>query len=72
MHCSGVTLSSNLEGFVASSMNSDLYFLFSIGFKSDDCLAILAALFSFSETSREFPWLCLGSSSSSWYCRCWD
>ncbi len=72
MHCSGVTLSSNLEGFVASSMNSDLYFLFSIGFKSDDFLAILAALFSFSETSREFLWLCLGSSSSSWYSRCWD
>ncbi len=50
---------------------------FSIGFKSGDWLAILAALLSFSETNWEFPWLCvcdyclaemsnLVSSSSSW------
>ncbi len=54
----------------------------SIGIKSGDWLAIQAALFYLSESNWEFVWLCLGSlfaemstlvsSSSPWYCRCWD
>ncbi len=62
MHRSGVILSSNLEGSVGLwTLIFSSYFLLDssqmIGW------AVLAALFSFSETSREFPWLCLGSLS---------
>ncbi len=72
MHCSGVTVFKS-EGFVASSMNSDLYFLFSIGFKSDDCLAILAALFSFSENQSEsFFVLFWDHLHHPGTARCWD
>ncbi len=55
----------------ASSMNSLWWFLvLSIDFPMDSSQvigwAILATLFSFSETNWEFPWLCLGSLS------CWN
>ncbi len=61
--------SSNIEGSVGL-----FYELWSLGL-SIDCLldssevigwAILAALFSFSETNWEFPWLCIGLLS------CWN
>ncbi len=52
--------SSNLEGFMSrfyELWSLVLIFYWIQGFKSGDCLAFLAALFSFSETSREFACL---------------
>ncbi len=90
MHCSGVILahssiqSSNLEvpmGFFYKLWSLVLIFYWiQVRWLAGP---VVAALFSFSETIREFPWLCVWDhclaemstlvlSSSSWYCRCWD
>ncbi len=71
MHCSGVILAPSstqtqtvfkcwrFSGPLLWTLIFSSFHRFSIGLKSGDWLAILAALFSFSETNWEFPWLCL-------------
>ncbi len=72
MHCSGVILahsstqSSNLEGSMGLFYElCSLVLSINVLLDSSQVIgwATLAALLSFSETNREFPWLCLGSLS---------